>query len=52
MKESDTAKSRYLDNPLPVPKRHVKRELEYGFEPEPDQMFYEVPVADDDDFDI
>lgn len=42
----------YLDNPLPVPKRHVKREMDYGFEPDPDQMFFEIPVSDEDDFDL
>lgn len=42
----------WLDNPLPVPKRHVKKELEYGFEPSPDQMFFDIPVSDQDDFDI
>lgn len=42
----------WLENPLPVPKRHVKRELEYGFEPDPDQMFFDIPVSDLDDFDI
>lgn len=42
----------YLDNPLPVPKRHVKKEMDYGFDPEPDQMFFEIPVSDEDDFDI
>ena len=52
MKETDAAKGSYLDNPLPVPKRHVKKEMGYSFEPEPDQMFYEVPVAENDDFDI
>lgn len=42
----------WLDNPLPVPKRHVKKEMSYGFEPEPDQMFFDIPVSDLDDFDI
>lgn len=42
----------YLDNPLPVPKRHVKKEMDYGFDPEPDQMFFEIPVSDEDDFDL
>lgn len=42
----------WLDNPLPVPKRHVKKELDYGFEPEPDQMCYDIEVSDQDDFDI
>lgn len=42
----------WLDNPLPVPKRHVKKEMGYGFEPGPDQMFFDIPVSDQDDFDI
>lgn len=46
------APGEYLENPLPVPKRHVKKEMAYGFEPQPEQMFYEVPVADNDDFDL
>ena len=53
--ENETAGPRpgeYLSNPLPVPKRHVRKEMTYGFEPDPDQMFYEIPVADNDDFDL
>lgn len=42
----------WLDNPLPVPKRHVKKELDYGFEPSPEQMCYDIAVSDEDDFDI
>lgn len=42
----------YLENPLPVPKRHVKKEMDYAFEPTPEQMYFEVPVADNDDFDV
>jgi len=42
----------YLDNPLPVPKKHVKKELDYAFEPEQELLFYEIPVLEDDDFDI
>lgn len=42
----------YLENPLPVPRRHVKRDMDYAFEPSSDQMYYEVPVADNDDFDV
>lgn len=46
------APGEYLDNPLPVPKRHVRKEMNYGFEPAPEQMYYEIPVADNDDFDV
>ena len=42
----------YLDNPLPVPKRHVRKEMNYAFEPEPDKMYYDVAVDEDDDFDL
>lgn len=42
----------WLDNPLPVPKRHVKKEMTYAFEPDPDQMYFDIPVSDLDDFDI
>ena len=46
------APGEYLDNPLPVPKRHVKKEMNYGFEPDPDKLFYDIPVSDEDDFDL
>ena len=42
----------YLDNPLPVPKKHVKKEMDYGFEPESDKMFYDITVPEEDDFDL
>lgn len=51
-KALEPAPGTWLDNPLPVPKRHVKREMGYGFEPDPDQMFFDIPVSDLDDFDI
>lgn len=41
-----------LETPLPMPKRHVRKAMDYGFEPDPDKMFYELPVSDEDDFDI
>ena len=50
--EGEPAPGEYLDNPLPVPKRHVRKEMNYAFEPSPDLMFYEIPVADNDDFDV
>ena len=28
------APGEYLDNPLPVPKRHVRKEMNYAFEPQ------------------
>ena len=42
----------YLENPLPVPKRHVKKEMDYGFEPESDKMCYDITISEEDDFDL
>ena len=41
-----------LRNPLPVPKRHVRREMGYAFEPSPERMHYDILPPEDDDFDI
>ncbi len=51
-KEARPGPGEYLENPLPVPRRHVKKEMGYAFEPAPEQMYFEVPVADNDDFDV
>ena len=32
--------------------RFEMKEMNYAFEPSPDLMFYEIPVADNDDFDV
>lgn len=46
------APGEYLENPLPVPKRHVKKEMGYAFEPESEKLCYDVSVSEDDDFDL
>lgn len=52
-KEStETKKVKYIENPLPGPRKHIKRTMEYGFEPEEEQMMYDVKVSDEDDFDF
>lgn len=43
---------KYIENPLPLPKRHVKKEMDYGFEPDCDLMKYDVMVEENDDFDL
>ena len=46
-------KPRLLDNPLPVPKRHVRKEMDYAFDPPPDQMEYDLKNYDmKDDYDL
>ena len=42
----------YIENPLPLPKKHVKRELDYQYEVPEEKMKYDVEVADGDDYDI
>ena len=41
-----------IENPLPVPKPHVKRSVDYGFEPDEAYMKFDIEIPDDDDFDI
>ena len=45
-------KKRYLDNPLPVPKKHVRRQMDFQYTVEEKDMKYDVEVSGDDDFDI
>lgn len=43
---------RFIENPLPLPKKHVKKEMEYQYEVEESRMYYDIEVDDDDDFDL
>ncbi len=46
-------KPRYLDNPLPLPKKHEKRgDMEFPHEVSIDDMHYDRDVVDWDDFDL
>lgn len=45
-------KPRFIENPLPVPKKHVKKTIDYAFEPSEDKMDYDIAIDDNDDFDI
>ncbi len=42
----------YIDNPLPLPKKHLKRVLDYSLEPQEEFMYYDFEVAEEDDFDL
>lgn len=44
-------KIRYLDNPLPLPKKHVKQVLDYSIQVYGDDDF-DFPVGETDDFDV
>ncbi len=52
--EKNTAsegKVNLIENPLPLPKKHVHREMDYGYDVPEAQMHYDVSVAESDDFD-
>lgn len=42
----------YIENPLPLPKKHVKRVLDYTLQTGTDDDDFDYAVDDDDDFDI
>lgn len=44
-------KPRFIENPLPLPKKHVKREMDYHYTVSDEDMHYDVEIADEDDFD-
>ena len=45
-------KPRYIENPLPLPKKHVKKEMDYQYLVEEKDMKYDVDVSETDDFDL
>ena len=45
-------KIKLIQNPLPMPKKHVRKTMEYGFLPEEDMMHYDIEVDENDDYDI
>lgn len=50
-KKAET-KTNYIENPLPLPRKHVAREMDYQYEVEDRDMKYDVEVPWNDDFDI
>ena len=42
----------YIENPLPLPKKHVKRVLDYPCRPAAEEDDFDYPVSEEDDFDI
>ena len=52
--ESDGEKNKvqYIDNPLPLPKKHRKRVLDYHLEDTGDGEEFDYFVDENDDFDI
>lgn len=50
-KESPS-QSRFIENPLPVPKRHVKKEMDYEYPVTEDKMYYDIEEPEKNYFDI
>ena len=44
-------KIQFIENPLPLPKKHVPKVLDYKLNSDDGDFDYDYPVADDDDFD-
>lgn len=45
-------KPRFLENPLPLPKKHVKKEMDYQYPVAEQDMHYDIAVDENDDYDI
>lgn len=43
---------KFIENPLPLPKKHVKKILDYDRELEDGQEDFDIEIDEDDDFDI
>lgn len=50
--QNEIDRTNFIPNPLPVPKRHPRREMSYDYEVPPEQMHYDVEIHPADDFDI
>ena len=43
---------KFIDNPLPGPKKHVKKEMKFAFEPDEKNMHFDIDIKDGDDFEL
>ena len=50
--ENQTVKPQYIENPLPLPRRHEKREMDYQYDVAESDMKYDLEVPPNDDFDV
>ena len=50
--EEERPKVKLIENPLPLPKKHVRREMDFDRIVEWDKMKFDVSVEEGDDFDI
>ena len=56
MQEPETdkteSKPRFIENPLPLPKKHEKKAMEYQYELDESKLDFDVEIAENDDFDV
>ena len=52
-KQEDGQKQvQFIENPLPLPKKHVKKVMDYPIQPDASMMHYDVEVDPGDNFDF
>ena len=51
-KQEEIRQVQLIENPLPLPKKHVKRVMDYPIQPDASQMHYDIRVDPNDDFDF
>ena len=44
-------KVQYIENPLPLPKKHIKHVMDYSLKEMPDEDDFDLDIGDEDDFD-
>ena len=49
-KEEISQPVKRIENPLPLPKKHVKKTMGYGVNVSEDQLYYDLEVSPEDDF--
>lgn len=53
MQQEETPKQvQFIENPLPLPKKHVKKVMDYPIQPQPSEMHYDIEVDPKDNFDF
>ena len=50
--KAEEKKKNYIENPLPLPKKHVPKTMNYRTELSPDKMDFDIDIPEFDDFDI
>lgn len=50
--QSERPKVQFIENPLPLPKKHVKKVMDFDYPVEDDMKDFDIDVAENDDFDI